>query len=150
MKRPLWIVLSVAGVIVAAATSAAPAQIRFDLGTAALTLDEQGRISALALKDGSTWPVDERPVFYLETDLGRRAAAVQLTGEHLLVQFQGGSSAEFVVRTQPGPRSCSNSRRCRRLSPRSRPFTCFTWPCRRRPNWRGHSMRARRATGPSP
>jgi hypothetical protein len=103
MKRRPGCVLWMASVVTVVAASVAPAQIRFDLGTAVLTLDERGRISSLALKDGSTWPVDERPVFVLETDQDRRApTSVQLTGERLLVRFQGGSSAEFVVRTQPG------------------------------------------------
>jgi hypothetical protein len=82
--------------------SAVSADVQLDLGPARLTLDQQGRVAALTLADGSPWPVDDRPVFSLETDKGIRVPeSVELTGDLLKVSFQGGAVAEFAVTTTP-------------------------------------------------
>jgi hypothetical protein len=98
------------------ALSAPPAwaDVQLDLGTARLSLDERGRVTALALADGSQWPVDDRPVFSLETDQGIRVPeSVELVGDVLKVRFQGGAVAEFTVKTTPaaaGPPAATANR----------------------------------------
>jgi hypothetical protein len=37
------------------------------LGTADLTLDNTGRLTAVLLSDGTSWPVDAQPMFVLNT-----------------------------------------------------------------------------------
>jgi hypothetical protein len=78
------------------------AEVQLDLGAARLRLDEHGRVTALTLADGSQWPVDDRPVFSLETEKGTRVPeSVELAGEKLTIRFQGGAIAEFAVKTTP-------------------------------------------------
>nr|MCU0875864.1 hypothetical protein [Pirellulaceae bacterium] len=91
-------------VCVTLALSASPvsADVQLDLGPARLTLDRRGRVTALTLADGTQWPVDEQPVFSLETDKGIRVPeSVESTGDLLKVRFQGGAVAEFAVKTTP-------------------------------------------------
>lgn len=91
------------GLFVVAGAASGAAQIRYDLDSAELTLDHLGRISSIVLRDGSSWPVDDVPVFSLQTSSDRRLpVAVELADERLRVRFEGGSSAEFAVRCEPG------------------------------------------------
>ena len=110
MRLPLTLVC----VILALSSSPASADVQLDLGTARLTLDERGRVTAFALADGSHWPVDDRPVFSLETDKGIRVPeSVELAGDVLKVRFQGGAVAEFTVkttRTAAGPSAATATR----------------------------------------
>ncbi len=83
------------------------ADVQLDLGVARLALDERGRVTDVALADGSHWPVDDRPVFSLETEKGSHVPeSVALAGDVLTVRFQGGAVAEFAVKaawTVAGP-----------------------------------------------
>ena len=84
------------------AISPVSADVQLDLGPARLTLDQRGCVTALTLADGTAWPVDDRPVFSLETDQGIRVPeSVELAGDLLKVRFQGGAVAEFAVKTTP-------------------------------------------------
>ncbi len=88
--------------------------VSLDLGTARLVIDERGRVTAVTLADGSSWPVDDRPVFSLETDQGIRVPQSVLLAEDLLkVRFQGGAVADFAVKTKPaaaGPSAAAATR----------------------------------------
>ena len=74
-----------------------------DLGAAKLDLDKRGYITRLELADGTAWPRSGQPAFWLETDKGRAfPESVELSGDKLVVLFEGGSRAEFLVRCQRG------------------------------------------------
>ena len=78
------------------------ADVSLDLGAARLSLDGQGRVSDFTLSDGTRWPLDERPVFALETEGGIRVPeSVEAAGDGFTVRFQGGAVAEFAVKTKP-------------------------------------------------
>lgn len=90
------------------------ADVQLDLGAARLTLDQRGRVTALTLADGTSWPVDDRPVFSLETEKATRVPeSVELAADVLKVRFQGGAVAEFAVNTAPtaaGPSAATANR----------------------------------------
>jgi len=46
------------------------ADVRLDLSTATLTLNDRGVVTALAFPDGTSWPGLKQPVFALETASG--------------------------------------------------------------------------------
>lgn len=103
MKRHARRSLMLALALLLAPAASTPAQIQFDLGTAVLTIERQGQLSSLVLQDGSAWPVDARPLFVLETEQRQQVpVAVDLQGDRLQVEFQGGATATFMVRTEPG------------------------------------------------
>jgi len=101
-------------VISVLSVSPVAADVQLELGTARLTLDERGRVTAVVLADGSRWPVDDRPVFALETEQQiRLPESVELADELLKVRFQGGAIAEFAVqatRTAVGPSATTATR----------------------------------------
>lgn len=97
MKRWLFAVISVVGPGIATCL----AEVQLDLGTARISLDNQGQVSVAA--GAVRWPATARPAFFLETDQGRQfPQSVTLAGENLKVQFHGAYVAEFAVKTHPG------------------------------------------------
>jgi hypothetical protein len=68
------------------------------LGTADLTIDNTGRLTAVVLSDGTSWPVDSQPMLVLNTTAGTRyPTAIRRVGNRLLVTFAGGSGAIFMM-----------------------------------------------------
>ena len=85
------------------ATPLCLADTTFDLGTAELILDGQACVAAVKFADGDAWPPSGQPAFWIETDDGKLLPeSVRLSGDKLAVVFEGGSKAEFLVRSHRG------------------------------------------------
>ena len=79
------------------------ADVRLDLSTATLTLDDRGVVTALAFPDGTRWPGLKQPVFALETASGTVfPKIVKRDGEILKIEFDDGSAASFQLRQEKG------------------------------------------------
>ena len=79
------------------------ADVRLDLSTATLTLDDRGVVTALAFPDGTRWPGLKQPVFALETASGTVfPKIVRRDGEILKIEFDDGSAASFQLRQEKG------------------------------------------------
>ena len=79
------------------------AELKLDLATATLTLDDRGVVSALVFPDGTRWPGLKQPVFALETASGTILPKhVKRDGETLRIDFDDGSTASFQLRQQKG------------------------------------------------
>lgn len=84
---------------------AAPAGVvaaSFDLGTATLTLDDDGT-PGLTFADGTVWTAGGPSAFSIQEE-GRVVAArsVHRDGDRLIVTFESGTTAEFSVAVQHG------------------------------------------------
>ena len=89
--------------VLASAAPLCPADTTFDLTTAKLTLDECGRVGWLKMADGRQWSGSGQPAFCLQTERGQLLSeSVGLAGDRLVVTFQGGSTAEFIVSRHRG------------------------------------------------
>ncbi|MFH1267631.1 MAG: hypothetical protein ABIK89_18090 [Planctomycetota bacterium] len=99
MKRRTCVILSVLWLTTPFAATAAT----LDLGTAKLGVDAEGYVTRLELADGTAWPSSGQPALWLETDEGRLfPESVVLSGDKLVVVFEGGSRAEFQVSRHRG------------------------------------------------
>jgi hypothetical protein len=82
---------------------ASRAETVFDLRTASLTLQADGRWGDLVFADGTRWPTASEEAFGLETAQGRIPVEKAVReGDRLLVSFADGTAAEFVVRCAEG------------------------------------------------
>ncbi len=84
-------------------SAACLADVTVDLGTARLALDDMARVRSLRTTDGKELSTPGVPALLIVSD-GARRLPTRLTGtdEGFLVAFDGGATARFAVRTQPG------------------------------------------------
>ena len=80
-----------------------PGGATIELHTAALTLDDQGRVRSLTSADGSEHAVPGPPAFFVEIDdVTHFPTAVTGTPDGLTITFEGGATAAFRVTPRRG------------------------------------------------